>query len=371
MQKQQKRFILALLVIGIMVPTIVHQQAPYLPIVSMDTLEPLFLNSKNFAILLGEENLEVSIAFRTFLENAGESVSIISTVEEAKTKSYVAIIAHGNNEGLQLKSGFVSWTDIADDLRGSAIQTILLAVCDGAVLSSLLPNKSVVGFNGKVDAIVAGLWLSSVFLSGQGESDVNIKQRILERLTDIENGAIPHFLAFATYSSRYWDNGFCGIPGLFGGCSFWVITDRHADIVLYGTITSASFTLINSLLIAASLQLGSATSHQFLAALLTAVRIDLLLVLAQITLGYILRSDHRVVIGIEGGVIGIVPYFFPFVDYGFSRAPMVLPKLYSAIASLGIAGLIGVAITEVVVGAVFTAAIQAQNTNGREIVLIN
>lgn len=96
--------------------------------------------------------------------------------------------------------------------------------------------------------------------------------------------------------------------------------------------------------------------------LVKAVRAELAAFLAQLLAGVLTRSDHLMAIGLHAGSAPNF-HFYPYIDYGKYNVILVLPKPYMFIASLNLVGLVGVAISEVALGAFFFPKFMEININ--------
>lgn len=184
-----------------------------------------------------------------------------------------------------------------------------------------------------------------------------IASKIAERVDQINDGAEIHALVALYYAADYTEKK----------NSWGWIYQRVAYGKLAGSLTGTTLSVVASLLWLLQetswIQVAT-TFRKSMLALVKAIRYDIVAVAAQLGLCYIYRSDHLMVIGL--GVAGYpTPFFYPFVDYGGrGQVILVLPKLYSYIGSAGIAGLIGIVLTEYVIGPILYPSFKSSSTNG-------
>ncbi len=317
-------------------------------------------NPNQIGLLVGTMDSSLKIAYDGFLYFANKGFTQLSDISNFDSLKYLFVIAHGDVDGLFLENGFISWKQLAIKIKNTNIMGVILLVCDGASLKNYLPNIAIGGVFGEMDAEAAAYYSGAVYKSIFNEDYDYLMIKLKNRLVDIDNGAIIYPLGHNAFLSRAcsyteYRNSWNIVYGGKAWCAFY----GAASVPL---ILSTFYSVLFA--VTAGLGSSSAAAAKLLVAVANAAIVDVTAVLIQVAIGVFKRSDHKAVMGLQAGML-LYSQFWPYVDYGNSgRFLLVLPYLYTYIATAGIAGLIGVVLTEGLIGPIAYLAFKNWNTNG-------
>lgn len=155
----------------------------------------------------------------------------------------VVVVAHGTPEGIVDGTHQIGWRELTDHLGQLEPHFVLFSTCYGGKASEFLENSW--GFEGPIDARIAGLVISGMLISGLGGQGSNTGKVILDefltRVSLLESGVLePELLGRPSWANN----------------AFWVLTG--AGFIGFMILTLAPLQTTKAKLYAIGTALGKA-----------------------------------------------------------------------------------------------------------------
>ncbi len=184
-----KTLFMLILLIGMMLPYGSVGQGIHVPTVS----------GKAVGVLVSDGSVP-QLAYQTFHNNlpSGVQIQTFTTLYQALGANIpLFIFAHGDKSGLTLNGVHHSYTELIS-LKTTS-QLVYLVACDSLSIRNLSGGQLFDGFNGKVDAVVAGLLAAVVVMKIIHDFSLifSVMYKVINRIMALQSGAVAKYLAIS------------------------------------------------------------------------------------------------------------------------------------------------------------------------------
>ncbi|MHA2225292.1 MAG: hypothetical protein ACXAC8_08820 [Candidatus Hodarchaeales archaeon] len=163
-------------IIQIIIVTIVLLAVPFVQAFTRPSMTPLIVNmdstSPEVAVTISELKNEISAISVHYN-------SLQYVIESLRTSSIIIFVGHGGSQGIQTDEKIVDYTQLIENNPASVI---IFAACKSNEAAKLSKTKTVFGFQGEIDGILAANCIN--YIIGSKAPQFTKSEFILERVSD-------------------------------------------------------------------------------------------------------------------------------------------------------------------------------------------
>ncbi|UCG00366.1 MAG: hypothetical protein JSW11_12025 [Candidatus Heimdallarchaeota archaeon] len=163
-------------ILQLIIVTIVLMAVPFVQAFSSPSMTPLIVNmestSPEVAVTISELKNELSAISVHYN-------SLQYVIESLRTSSIIIFVGHGGSQGIQADERIVDYTQL---IENNPAPVIIFAACKSNEAAKLSTTKTVFGFQGKIDGILAANCIN--YILGSKAPQFTKRENVLERVSD-------------------------------------------------------------------------------------------------------------------------------------------------------------------------------------------